>query len=106
MTQPFIVESYRAFAAGGKCWTYSRIRLDVLRRARDVYYDNDVSKDAKTRYKKVETALKAGDLQKEQLLELLGLVPPSSEGDKPSSDSAAASSNVETVVRAICTSYP
>lgn len=94
-------------AEGGKCWTYSRIRLDDLRRARDVYYDNDVSTSAKIRYKKVESSLKAGDLQKEQLLELLDLVSPSPEGDKPSSSLvAAASPNVETVVRAISTSYP
>jgi hypothetical protein len=89
-------------AEGGKCWTYSRIRPEDLRRARDVYYDNDVSKEAKARYKNVENALKASDLQKEQVLQLL-LV---SEGDNRSSGSAATSPNVETVVRAISTLFP
>ena len=93
-------------AEGGKCWTYSRIEPGVLRRARDVYYDSDVSKEAKARYKKVESALKAGDLEKAQVLQLLELVPPATEDDKPESDTAAAAPEVEAVVRAVSSSFP
>jgi hypothetical protein len=89
-------------AEGGKCWTYSRIHGADLRRARDVYYDSDVSKEAKSRYKKVEAALKAGDVQQEQLLELLALQSapaPQSSADKPPSETAAVPPNVEAIVR-------
>jgi len=82
----------RIHAEGGKCWTFERIHRDDLRRARDVYYvrslgdthntahalsgalcaqEADVSKAAAARYKKVEAALKAGDIEGEALLELV-----------------------------------
>ena len=98
---------------GGKCWTYSRIHREDLRRARDIYYDSDVSREAKSRYKKVEAALKAGDLEQQQLLGLIVLAPPQKQaegeedGEKQPAAAAAAAAGGSAEVEAIVNSlYP
>ena len=111
----------RIHAEGGKCWTYSQIHREDLRRAQDIYYDSDVSREAKSRYKKVETALKTGDLEQQQLLDLIAPVQqqqgegegegesgagadPKEEGsEKQPAAAAGGSADVETIVNAL---YP